>query len=275
VSISKAIHLSVDRAIEVGCVGTFQIFTSTPRRWAATPITGEQAELFKNKVREQRFLPFVHMPYMPNLASPDHDFHLQSVEVLIREIRRCAQLDIKFLVLHFGSHQNSSIEEGQRRVIEACKKGLRETPDSGVTLLLETSAGTRNSLGSRFEDVRKVIDGVGDETRIGVCLDTCHVFSSGYDIRNNASVSKTLDEFDNAIGLSKLRLIHLNDSKGGLGEGKDRHEHIGRGQIKDQGFKSILSTKKIQHVPFVLETPIDAVGDDKKNVAHAKMLAGI
>ncbi|MGI0079424.1 MAG: deoxyribonuclease IV, partial [Nitrososphaerales archaeon] len=193
VSISKSIDLAVDRALEIGCVGTFQIFTCSPRRWAAPELDPAQAGRFRHNITVHNFTPFVHMPYMPNLASPEDDFYKQSVEVLIREARRCNNLGVGSLVLHFGSHLGSSIDQGHERVIGACKKAILETQDSGVRLLLETSAGARNSVGSRFEFVKKVLDGVGNEGRTGVCFDTCHVFASGYDLRSEEAVKKTLD----------------------------------------------------------------------------------
>ena len=215
------------------------------------------------------------MPYMPNLASPEGDFYNQSVEVLTREVMRCSELGVGHLVLHFGSHLGSSIDQGHERVIRACKKAIKETQDAEVRLLLETSAGTKNSVGSRFEFVKRVLTGVGNEKRIGVCLDTCHVFASGYDLRSEAAVKKTIEEFDNVVGLSNLRLIHLNDSKAGLGEGKDRHEHIGLGQITSTGFRALLNLEQLRQIPFILETPVDGVRDDKEDVAYTKNLAGI
>lgn len=215
------------------------------------------------------------MPYMPNLASPEDGFYNQSAEVLTREVMRCSELGVGHLVLHFGSHLGSSIDQGHERVIRACKKAIKETQDAEVRLLLETSAGTKNSVGSRFEFVKRVLTGVGNEKRIGVCLDTCHVFASGYDLRSEAAVKKTIEEFDNVVGLSNLRLIHLNDSKAGLGEGKDRHEHIGLGQITSTGFRALLNLEQLRQIPFILETPVDGVRDDKEDVAYTKKLAGI
>ncbi len=265
----------MDRAREVGCAGTFQIFTTSPRRWAATDLKEEQAELFRKKTIDYHYVPFAHMPYMPNLASPDDKFYHQSVDVLIREVRRCAKLGIGNLVLHFGSHLGSSIDEGHKRVILACKRAIIETPLEKVRLLLETSAGTRNSIGSRFEYVKKVLDGIGSEQRTGVCFDTCHVFASGYDLRDDNAVKQTFDEFERIIGLSCLYLIHVNDSKGSIGEGKDRHEHIGMGHIGNSGFRALLSYESTRHLPFILETPVDKARDDKQDVAHTKKLAGI
>lgn len=275
VSISKGVNLAVSRALEVGCLGTFQIFTSSPRRWAAPKLVSELATEFKTKSSANGFVPIAHMPYMPNLSSPEPDFYKQSVEVLIREIGRCDELDIEKLVLHFGSPKDTTMEEGHVRIVEACKRAISETPSSKVKMLLETSSGSRNSIGSRFEYVRKVLEQIGSPERSGVCFDTCHVFGSGYDIRTPEGARKTISEFDRIVGISRLYLIHINDSKGGLGEGMDRHEHIGLGQIGMKGFRALFEIDEISHIPFVLETPIDSVRDDKQEVAVARELAGI
>jgi deoxyribonuclease IV len=272
VSIAKQIDFAVDRAIEVACNRTFQIFTSSPRRWAAKELDKNQASAFLDKARSADFQPFAHMPYMPNIASPDNSFHSQSVEVLIREIRRCSILGISDIVVHFGSHQGSSIAEGHERVISACRTAIEKTDRLKVRILLETSAGTRNSVGSKFEYVASVLDKIGDKNRTGACFDTCHVFASGYDLKTPEASAKTIDDFDEIVGLNRLYLIHVNDSKSDLGQASDRHEHIGLGKIGDAGFRALFSNKKIREIPLVLETPIDERRGDKENVAHAKSL---
>jgi deoxyribonuclease IV len=272
VSISKRLDLAVDRALELGCVGTFQIFTCSPRRWAAKEIDPEEASAFVEKTRSSNYDAFAHMPYMPNIASPDKSFHSQSILVLIREIERCSQLGIQNLVVHFGSHQGTSLEEGQERVVEACLGAIEKTAKAKVRILLETSAGTRNSLGSKFEYIGSVLERIGEKNRMGACFDTCHVFASGYDLRTKDAVAMTLDLFDKAVGLNRLYLIHVNDSKVGLGEARDRHEHVGLGKIGDNGFRALFSYDKIRNVPLNLETPIDGVRGDKENVSHAKKL---
>ena len=272
VSIAGNLASSVQRAVEVGCVGTFQIFTCSPRRWAASPLDPSQAVLFKSRISELDFVPFAHMPYMPNLSSPDDRFYKESVKVLVREINRCEQLGVSGLVVHFGSHMGSSIESGHSRIISGCKEAIKATRPSKVRILLENSAGVKNSVGSKFEYVEYVLEQIGDRERTGVCFDTCHAFASGYDLRTTESVKKTIAEFDNVIGLEKLYLIHANDSVGDLGEGRDRHEHLGLGKIGQTGFKSLLGLESIKGISLILETPIDARRGDKQNVAYAKSL---
>ena len=272
VSIAGNLASSVQRAVEVGCVGTFQIFTCSPRRWTASPLDPLQAVLFKDKISELEFVPFAHMPYMPNLSSPDDRFYTESVKVLVREINRCEELGVKGVVVHFGSHMGSSIENGHSRIISGCKEAIKATSSSKVRILLENSAGVRNSVGSKFEYVEYVLEQIGDMKRTGVCFDTCHAFACGYDLRTIESVKKTIAEFDRIIGLEKLHLIHANDSMGDLGEGKDRHEHLGLGKIGQSGFKSLFSNESIKGIPLILETPTDGRRGDKQNVAYAKSL---
>jgi deoxyribonuclease IV len=272
VSISGQLDQSVDRAIDVGCVGAFQIFTCSPRQWNASQLKSEQVEAFKKKLQQHNFKAYAHMPYLPNLSTPDENFYSKSVEVLKREIGRCEAMGVKNLVLHFGSHMGTSIEAGQKRIIQACNLALRDTSTSSVRLLLENSAGIKNCVGSEFPFIKQVIDEILDVERIGVCFDTCHAFASGYDLRTENAVKKTIAEFDEQVGLEKLYLIHLNDSKGNLGDCLDRHEHIGKGKIGPAGMSAILKLKDLHHIPVVLETPIDKEGDDKKDIATVKKL---
>ena len=270
VSIAQKLDLSVDRAIEAGCVGTFQIFTCSPRQWNASNLkTGEVAS-FKRKIRESNFQPFAHMPYLPNLSSPDSKFFAKSVEVLKREMARCDQLGVKNLVLHFGSHMGTSIEQGHKRIIEACNEALSQGGE--VRLLLENSAGVKNSVGSEFAHIKRVIDRLSVANRVGVCLDTCHAFAAGYDLSTVDSVRAAVKKFEVEIGLDKLFLIHLNDSKGKLGDGLDRHEHIGKGHIGLKGMSAILHEKELSHIPVVLETPLEEEGDDKRDIQTVKKL---
>lgn len=272
VSIAEKIDLAVDRAAELGCVGTFQIFTCSPRRWAAKPLEQSQAELFSEKASRLKFLPAAHMPYMPNLSSPDEKFYSDSVMVLVREIERASKLGVTNLVAHFGSHMGSSIEEGHSKIISGCRRAISLTEGAKVRILLENSAGVKNSVGSKFEYIRTVLDQINDRNRMGVCLDTCHAFASGYDLRNEEAFKKTIREFDEIIGLDKLFLIHVNDSMGELGRGIDRHEHIGLGKIGDKGFRSLFALQVLRDLPLVLETPIDNRRGDKENLAHVKKL---
>lgn len=214
---------------------------------------------------------FDHMPYLPNLASPDADIYKQSVSTLRSELYRCGQLQIPFLVTHLGSHRGSGQEKGLKRLIDAISSAFSET-ENEVMLLLENTAGTKNSMGGSLGDIAAIIDAL-DSKRIGVCLDTCHLFGAGYELRTPEGIGSTLEEFDTLIGLRRLKLIHLNDSKGDLGSALDRHEHIGLGKIGENGFRSILGNETIKSLPMILETPIDFRRDDQGNLRVARELA--
>ncbi|MDA4111274.1 MAG: deoxyribonuclease IV [Thaumarchaeota archaeon] len=272
VSISGKIDLSVDRAIEIGCRGAFQIFTCSPRRWNASPLDQKEVEAFREKATKNEYRIFAHMPYLPNLSSPDPNFYSESIKVLTREITRCDDLGVKNLVLHFGSHMNTSIESGKKRIVEACKRSISETKQSKVRMLLENSADAK-SVGARFETIAAVLKELDDDKRTGVCLDTCHAFASGYDLRTPEAVKTTLENLDSTIGIRNLYLIHFNDSKGPLGSASDRHEHVGKGEIGLSGMSAVLNSGLLNNLPVVLETPSEE-GIGKRDIAIVKKLIG-
>jgi deoxyribonuclease IV len=227
---------------------------------------------FRKKLSDSKFEVFVHMPYLPNLSSPDGTFYSKSIQVLQREIRRCGELGIRNLVLHFGSHMGTSIESGKERIVSACGTCLAATKNLDVRLLLENSADPK-SVGSSFKTIGEVLELIKNKKRMGVCLDSCHAFASDYDLSSASSVEKTVEAFDSLIGLSNLYLIHLNDSKGKLGSGLDRHESIGKGNIGRSGMSAILSNEKLKSLPVILETPKDYDGEDRENIKTTKLLA--
>jgi deoxyribonuclease-4 len=271
VSIAGGIDNAVERAVERGCE-VFQIFSRSPRSWKFKDISPDEAEKFVMKLKNSGIGPvFDHMPYLPNLASPKEDIYVQSVSTLKAELYRCSQLHIPFLVTHLGSHLGSGHDQGMRRLIDGISEAFSEI-ENEVTLLLENTAGTKNSMGGSFSDMAAIINAV-DSERLGVCLDTCHAFVAGYELRTSEGLEHTLEEFDGLIGLKRLKLIHLNDSKGDLGSALDRHEHIGLGRIGLDGFKIILGNKKLSTLPLILETPIDSRRDDRENLRIAREMA--
>jgi deoxyribonuclease IV len=272
VSISGKLDQSVDRALDLQCRNAFQIFTCSPRRWAAPPLETTEVGAFRAKISQSSFEVFAHMPYLPNLSSPDRGFYTKSVQVLEREVRRCAELGITNLVLHFGSHMNTTVDSGKERIASGCGACLDETKGLNVRLLLENSADPK-SVGSKFGVIAEVLDLVGNRKRMGVCLDTCHAFASGYDLSTVSAVETTLSNLNAELGLTKIYLIHLNDSKGKLGSGLDRHEDIGKGNIGRRGMKAILTNNKLAGLPVVLETPRDVEGEDRENIETTKKLA--
>ena len=274
VSIAGSIVKAVERAKEAEC-DTFQIFSRNPRGWKFNPLDPDVSAGFREELKKTTISPVVvHMPYLPNLATPRDEIYEKSVGNLASEILRCGELGVPFLVTHLGHHLGDGIENGRRRVIAAVNSALNEAQND-VMLLLENTAGEKNGVGSTFEDIGAVIDGITQTRRIGVCFDTCHAFAAGYDLRTPQALDEVTSVFDKIIGLDMIRLIHLNDSKGELGSGLDRHEHIGLGNIGEEGFVHMLRTDIFRTRPLICETPVDKRRDDVGNVRKVRELAGI
>ena len=276
VSIAGSIDKAVDRAEERGC-DTFQLFTRNPRGWKIKPLTEIDTGRFVEKVeRSGLFPPVDHMPYLPNLAAPTDDVYDKSVAALIEELKRCNALQIPYLVTHLGSHRGYGKEAGVQRIVSAINTAFREVDvevDNGVILLLENTAGTKNSMGGTFEDIRHIMDRIEHKERIGICFDTCHAFAAGYELRTEENLNATLQHFDDVIGLEHLKLVHLNDAKAGLNSRLDRHEHIGLGYIGADGFRGILNDARIKELPMILETPVDNRRGDSENIQKVRELA--
>ena len=271
ISIHGSIALAVDRAEELGC-STFQIFTRSPRQWHSSEITLDVAKAFTDKMMIHDIRPvFAHMPYLPNLASPRDEVYKNSVNTLISELDRCKLLNIPYLVTHLGSHLGSGIKKGVVRLTDGIDQAMTIT-EGGVTLLLENTAGTRNSMGSTFEDIQNIIENVTHPEMIGICFDTSHAFSAGYDLRTQENIESTVQKIDELIGFERLKVVHLNDSKGDFNSRIDRHEHIGLGKIGEEGFRNILASK-LGTVPLIMETPKDSRRDDVGNLEKVKELA--
>ena len=271
VSISGAIHMSVDRAVELGCT-TFQIFTRNPRGWTYTKLKKAEVDEFRRKFEAAGFrVAMAHMPYLPNIASPKKDIYEKSVRSLVAELERCGALGLELLVVHVGSHLVAGLEKGVEQVANAVNRAV-EAVDNQVKVLLENMAGQRNSCGSRFEDIAEILSRVKNAERVGVCLDTCHLLAAGYDIRSEEAVDATISRFDKVVGLNRLWAVHLNDSKGELGSGLDRHEHIGMGNIGENGFKAFINHPAIRDKPMVIETPEDERGNYATDLAKLRKL---
>ena len=271
VSIAGSIDKSVDRALKIGC-NTFQLFTRSPRGWSFSAISNETAGSFIEKLKSSGITPVVdHMPYLPNLATSNEASYKKSLDTLKAELSRCKQLGIPYLVTHLGSHLGEGEAQGCARLASALSEAATLASPSCM-ILLENTAGQKNSMGTAFEDISAIMDGAGHPGVIGFCLDTCHAFAGGYNLRDKAG--EVLDEIESQIGLNRLKVVHLNDSKGDLGSHLDRHEHIGLGMIGENGFRSILSEKRIRSLPLIMETPVDARRDDRGNILKVYELAG-
>jgi len=272
VSIADSIERAVDRAVERGC-DTFQIFSSNPRSWKTKELIPSDVDRFKEKLEDSGIYPPVdHMPYLPNLATPKDDVYKRSKEALTAELKRCEVLKIPYLVTHLGSHLGEGMDNGLQRILKSINEAFSST-DTSVMLLLENTAGTKNSMGSSFEHIQNIIEGVEEEDRIGICFDTCHAFAAGYELRTDEGLRETLKALDDAVGIGRIKLIHLNDSKGDLNSHLDRHEHIGLGYIGEAGFKNILGHSLFRKLPLVLETPVDERRDDVENLKKVREIS--
>ena len=273
VSISGSLDLAVDNAVEREC-NAFQIFTRNPRSWFAKDLDPVQVKKFKEKLQKSgidRMATCAHMPYLPNLSSPDEDGYQKSIKSMTQEIERCHELGIPYLVTHLGSHKGSGEENGIRRLVGALNKVAETNAD--VIILLENTAGQKNSVGSDFTQLEEIFSKCKPSKKFGICLDTCHAFVAGYDLRTKEDVTKAIKKFDDSIGLENLKILHLNDSKGELNSNRDRHDHIGLGEIGKEGLGEIVKIMNKNNIPIVLETPIDDIRDDFENISKAKSLA--
>ena len=254
-SIAGGFGKALERGVRAGC-DVIQIFTKNNNQWKAKDIGPDAAEAFtaaqaRNTVR----CVAAHTSYLINCASPQKELYERSKEALREEVQRADVLNIPLLVFHPGAHRGSGAGRGIRKIARCVNDVIDANPESGVTLLLETTAGQGSSVGHTFEELAEILSMVRTPSRTAVCLDTCHVFAAGYDFRTAAGYDKMMNDFDKRIGLEYLRLFHLNDSKRECGSRIDRHEHIGRGQIGTSGFRNLLSDSRFFDVPKILETP--------------------
>ncbi len=259
VSISGTIDQAFDRAREIGC-SSMQIFPSNPRGWAAKELSDEEIGNFKAKSKSYGISPvFVHMPYLPNLASPKDDVYTKSKEALIDALDRCNTLGARYLIVHLGSHLGSGIEAGRERVAHAINAAEKRA--GNVTVLLENEAGQKNSVGSKLDELIDIHNRV-DGRRVGFCLDTCHVFAAGYDIGKREVAKDVVD----TLGIDRIHCVHLNDAKYPCGSGLDRHSDIGFGRIGRSGFEEFFRGTGLGEKPMIMETPLvetprDAAGE--------------
>ncbi|HUT82182.1 MAG TPA: deoxyribonuclease IV [Candidatus Bathyarchaeia archaeon] len=271
VSIAGSIINSIERASIIGC-DTFQIFTRNPRSWNFKEMSEELVNTFKKKISKSNIYPiFSHMPYLPNIASPEKENWLKSIDSLKEEVKRCDNLNIPYIVSHLGSPKTASKHVGIDNIIKALNEVFEEN-NCKCTILLENTTGKNESMGTSIKDLCDIIENSKFTDRLGLCFDTCHAFASGYDIRKPDVVHNIINEIDNCIGLDRLKLIHCNDSKFDLGMGRDRHEHIGLGKIGDIGFINLLTQEELRSIPFICETPVDDIRNDKDELKYLRNL---
>ena len=273
VSISGSIANAITNASKREC-SAFQVFTSNPRGWHAKDLTDDGITNYKNNLSQSnidRLATVAHMPYLPNLSSPEISVYEKSIHTMIREVERCDKLGIPYLVTHLGSHKGTGEDKGIQRLVGALTEVAKTNKD--VTILLENTAGQKNSVGSDFTQLAEIFFGLKPASRFGICIDTCHAFAAGYDLRNEKNVKDVFEKFDSEIGLKHIKIIHLNDSKGELGCHLDRHEHIGLGHIGEAGLSQVVKLANKNKIPIILETPIDERRTDFENIRKAKDLA--
>ncbi len=263
------------KAADLGA-NTFQIFSASPRMWRAKPPDPRQVRLLRAARDRCDLHPLViHVNYLINLASLDATIRARSIDAFRGELERAHTIGAEYLVLHPGSYKGASIEEG----IAAFVLGLRDASQGlaldRLTVLLENTAGAGSHLGSRFEELKSIRDLAHELTDlpIGYCLDTCHLLAAGFDIATPAGLRNTLRSAEALLGLANVHVIHANDSKFPRASHVDRHAHIGEGHIGAEAFHRILTHPKLRSKPFILETPIDREGDDRRNLDKLKSLA--
>jgi deoxyribonuclease IV len=273
-SSAGGVHLAAERAYRLGC-NAFQIFSSSPRQWAPHELDRAQCEQTKRLRDRYDLKPLVvHTNYLVNLAGVNELFLKKSVEAFRGEIDRALALYAEYLVLHPGSFRGSDREQGLMRTaaaIAAAAQGL-DLDKSGLTILIENTAGAEYSLGGSFEQVAEVLEYLRHLVPVGACIDTCHTHVAGYDMVSPQGLEDTLKRLDETVGLKNVPVWHCNDAKAARGSRLDRHQHIGQGSIGVEPFRRLLNDSRLAHAAFIAETPIDQPGDDRRNVTALQKL---
>lgn len=272
-SIAGGIHTAFDRAERATC-RALQVFTKNSNQWRAKPLSNEDIANYKTAALKSTIHPVVaHGSYLMNLCAREPALLQRSREAFVDELRRCELLDIPYLNVHPGAHTGAGEEEGLKKIIDSLDWAHEQTPDFSTMSVLETTAGMGTTLGYRFEQLRRILDGVGRPERVGFCIDTCHIFAAGYDLRTAETYEATMKKFDEIIGLTRLVAIHINDSKKDLGSRIDRHEHIGKGAIGSTAFRCLMKDERLANIPKILETPKgEDLREDIENLAHLRAL---
>ncbi len=271
ISISGGFGKVVQRAEARGCE-TIQLFSRNPRGWRYSPLKEPQVKKFVKDRDTSGIDPlFIHLPYLPNLASPKPDLLRISTFALEEELRRAKILGAGFVVAHMGARLNSSLEEAVSRIADSINTAF-DGVGKNVILLLENTAGEGTEVGDSFSVMGSVLKAIDDKDRVGVCLDTAHAFEAEYNLSTKEGLDDTLEELDDTIGLNRLYLLHLNDSKTPLGSHRDRHWHIGEGYIGLEGFRNIVNHPLLMHLPGIMETPRRSDEDDVRNMTTVREL---
>ena len=274
-SIAGGYFKAVAAAKQVGC-SCVQIFTKNNNQWRAKAITKKDSDLFKSAMSEHQIThPLSHASYLINLASPNLDLREKSIDGMVIELDRAHALGIPFVVFHPGSFTTSTEQEGIDSIIQSLNAIHERTADLESIPLLENTAGQGSNLGWKFEHLHDIIDGVKDSERVAVCVDTCHTFAAGYPLGTKKEFDATITELEKIVGLQKIKAIHLNDSKQPFGSRKDRHEHIGEGEMGLEPFRLLLNDKRFKKIPMYLETEKGDRDGEDLDALNIKTLQGL
>jgi len=271
ISIAGGFSKVVERAEVRGCE-TIQFFSRNPRGWKYDPLNKKEVKEFRITIKSSDLFPiFLHLPYLPNVAARNSKYYRRSINSIVEDLKRAEKLGAQYMIIHIGHR----LESSEDRAIEAVFQGINqafERVKNSVILLLENTAGQGTEIGYNFEQLRRIMDGVQEQKRMGICLDTAHSFEAGYDLSKKDGIERTLESFDQTIGLERLHLLHLNDSKTPLGSRKDRHWHIGEGYIGLEGFRTLINHPLLRHLPGIMETPRKDTVEDLKNMEVIRSL---
>lgn len=274
-SIAGGYYKALLAAQDLGC-STVQLFTKNNNQWRAKEITADEMDVFKQTLRKTRLkLATAHDCYLINLASPDKELYRRSVEAFVVEMQRAESLGLSYLVTHPGSAVDGDDDAGLQRVATGLDEVHGRCAGFRVQVLLETTAGQGTSLGHRFEHLARILELVAEPERLGVCLDTCHVFAAGYPLAPEKEYQATMREFDRLIGLKRLRVFHINDSRKPLGSRVDRHAHIGRGCLGLEPFRLLVNDRRFRNRPMILETPKEEGDNDDMDTVNLGVLRNL
>lgn len=273
-SIAGGLDLAIERGVAVGCT-SIQMFNKSSNQWAARILGDAEVDRFRAARVRAGIDPVVaHDSYLINLCSPDDALYARSIGALVEEMERCRRLGVDWLVVHPGGHMGQGEDFGVRRMAAAIDEIHGRVPAGATGIALETMAGQGTVIGHRFEQIAAILARVQRPERLGVCLDTCHVFAAGYDLRTPRAYAETMRRFDGEIGLGRLRVVHVNDSKKDLGCRVDRHEHVGKGFLGLGAFGLLMNDARLVSVPLLLETPKDET-TYKEDVQNLGILIGL
>ncbi|MGO9571524.1 MAG: deoxyribonuclease IV [Desulfomonilaceae bacterium] len=261
VSIAGGVHRAIGRGEGLGCTA-IQIFTKNAAQWQSNPLAEEDVKKFRQERTRTGIMVVVHDAYLINLGSPNTALLKKSQGAFMEEMERAEQLGVPYLIMHPGAHSGSGEDAGIRSVARSFNIIFRKTAGFQVKILIENTAGQGTALGHSFEQLRRILEETNEPERMGVCLDSCHAFAAGYDLRGPSDYQTVMDRFDTLIGLDRLKALHLNDCKKGLGLKVDRHEHLGKGMLGLEFFRLVMNDPRFRHIPKIIETPKFLEGED-------------